>query len=239
MNIGVLSDAHGNLLGLEPSLRALRTSGVERVYFLGDAVGYYPDGAEVLDLLDRSGAICVLGNHDAMLIGRLPVPPEKEEVYRIAETRARLGPGRLRRVEAWPVRLEISIAGRPSLLVHGSPWEELTGYLYEDSSLDQVSSLPFGMVVVGHTHRPWVRVLGKATVVNVGSSGMPRDHGGMASVAVIESDSGRAEIIRVPLEEEEIVRRYGARVHPSVLKVLARRPASATPPPPGARMSDE
>ena len=50
MKIGILSDAHGNPHGLNRCLTALKREGAERLYFLGDAVGYLPDWKDVLVL---------------------------------------------------------------------------------------------------------------------------------------------------------------------------------------------
>ena len=49
MVIGLLSDAHGNPLGLRSCLAALRAAGAGQVYFLGEAVGYLPGEAEVIE----------------------------------------------------------------------------------------------------------------------------------------------------------------------------------------------
>ena len=72
----VLSDIHGNWPALEAVLQAAPP--FDRVLFLGDAVGYYPDGDRVLGWLREVGAECVLGHHDAWLLAldRLPVEGE-------------------------------------------------------------------------------------------------------------------------------------------------------------------
>ena len=57
MVIGLLSDAHGNPLGLRSCLAALRAAGAGQVYFLGDAVGYLPGEAEVIDILLAEGVV--------------------------------------------------------------------------------------------------------------------------------------------------------------------------------------
>ena len=48
MKIGLLSDAHGNPDGLANCISVLRSRGAERLFFLGDAVGYLPRWLEVL-----------------------------------------------------------------------------------------------------------------------------------------------------------------------------------------------
>jgi predicted phosphodiesterase len=50
---------------------------------------------------------------------------------------------------------------------------------------------------IGQTHRPWIRKNLHTTVVNVGSIGLPRDHGSRPSYAVLDTITRQAEIIRL------------------------------------------
>ena len=45
--IAILSDIHGNFLALEAVVRELEKIKPQVTFFLGDAVGYFPDGKEV------------------------------------------------------------------------------------------------------------------------------------------------------------------------------------------------
>ena len=71
MIVGLVSDAHGNADALEKCLDVIEREGARKTYFLGDAVGYFPEENAVLDLLRSRGAICLRGNHEAMLLGKL------------------------------------------------------------------------------------------------------------------------------------------------------------------------
>jgi len=90
--IGLLSDAHGNPLGLRSCLAALRAAGAAQVYFLGDAVGYLPGEAEVIEILRSEGVICQRGNHEGMLLGDLDLDPGRDRVYGLAAVRERMPP---------------------------------------------------------------------------------------------------------------------------------------------------
>ncbi|WP_407649025.1 metallophosphoesterase family protein [Devosia algicola] len=68
MKIGLLSDAHGNPEGLERCLSALHRIAVDKIYFLGDAVGYFSGWRDVLRLLHDNEVDAVLGNHDDMIL---------------------------------------------------------------------------------------------------------------------------------------------------------------------------
>ena len=82
MKIGFISDAHGNPYSLKLCLERLNFMGVDEIVFLGDAAGYFPQTNEVIELLQAFSCTCLLGNHDAMLIGKIPVDAKKDGVYK-------------------------------------------------------------------------------------------------------------------------------------------------------------
>jgi putative phosphoesterase len=209
VRIGILSDAHGNAVGLAACLRALRHAGADALYFLGDAVGYFPDARGVLRLLRRCGAVCQQGNHEAMLLGRLPLAPEKDAVYRLAPVRETLSAAERETMAAWPERREVEIAGRRLLLVHGTPADPLQGYCYPDTDLSAFEGVPYDAVFMGHTHHPFVRRAGETLVVNVGSCGLPRDQGDLGACALYDAAAGTVRLLRVEFDAARVRRRYG------------------------------
>ncbi|HEV8599974.1 MAG TPA: metallophosphoesterase family protein [Gemmatimonadales bacterium] len=222
MIMGLLSDAHGNAEALEGCLDAIERQGAERIYFLGDAVGYFPEENAVLELLRSREAICIRGNHEAMLLGKLTIPEPRDTVYRLADASTRLHDRHRAWMQDWPDRLELSLDGCRVLLVHGSPADPIQGYLYPDSDLTPLRELPFDLVAMGHTHRPFLTSAGPVTVMNVGSSGMPRDVGNLASCARYDTKTGAAEILRVPFDASGLARRWGDRIDPSAAACLRR-----------------
>lgn len=227
MKVGLVSDAHGNPAGLDACLRALAGQGAARIYFLGDAVGYLPEVTGVLELLRSSGAICIRGNHEAMLLGELAVPEGRGPVYRLSDAAAQLEAADLAWIRSWPTRLEVDLAGARLLMVHGSPADPLRAYVYPDTDLDPFRTLPCDALFLGHTHRPFVSQAGRVSVVNVGSSGMPRDVGHLASCAIYDTGSRSAEILRVRFDASALIANWGDRIHPAAAACLRR---SATSP---------
>jgi putative phosphoesterase len=223
MRVAFLSDVHGNALALDACLAHARAAGADAVYFLGDAVGYLPAAREVLDRLAAEGIPCQRGNHERMLLAPGEVPPEREEAYRLGEARAQLGGEDLRRVAAWPDRRELAVGGRSLLLVHGSPAAPLDGYVYPDTALAPFHDLPYDAVVMGHTHRPFVRPSGGKVFVNAGSVGLPRDRGDLAAFALYDDRAHRFETVRVPLDVPAILAAYGGRIAEAVRAGLLRR----------------
>ena len=73
MRVALLSDIHANRRALDAVLEHAAAAGVDEYWFLGDAVGYGPDPARVVQWLrgELAGGVApaqwVLGNHDAMM----------------------------------------------------------------------------------------------------------------------------------------------------------------------------
>jgi putative phosphoesterase len=223
MKIGIISDIHGNLIALETCLSFLDSTRYDKVVCLGDQFGYFPEGLACMQLIEERGTKSLLGNHEAMLIGRLPVPEEKEAVYALSGQRDEIVRTGLVHVilKRQPYAV-CDYGGKTALLVHGSPWDPLQGYQYADSPVEGLDALGFDLIVMGHTHRPFVRLCNKTLVVNAGSCGLPRDRGDFASFAVYDSETDSAEIIRVPIDAGEVLIRYPD-VHESVKTCLYRK----------------
>jgi predicted phosphodiesterase len=60
----VLSDIHSNLEALTIVLEDIAKRNINKIYCLGDVVGYGPNPRECLDLIIDKTEWCVLGNHD-------------------------------------------------------------------------------------------------------------------------------------------------------------------------------
>ena len=75
---------------------------------------------------------------------------------------------------------------------------------------------------MGHTHRPFILKKDDVTFVNVGSCGLPRDNGHLASFVIFDTESGKVNIYRLLLNTDAILKEYGPFIHPSVVECLSR-----------------
>src|SRR5690606_24097809 len=71
MRWALLADIHSNLEALDAVLAHIERRGGARLAVAGDLVGYGPDPSAVIDRLRQHNALCVAGNHEGMVIGRL------------------------------------------------------------------------------------------------------------------------------------------------------------------------
>jgi putative phosphoesterase len=221
MIIGILSDAHGNYLGLEKCLNFLKEN-TEKIFFLGDAVGYFPFPNEIIDRLRSDNVQCVLGNHDAMLLGILPYDQSKEGIYKIEETKRYISEINLSFLEKTPLISEQVIDGKKILFIHGSPHDYLNGYVYPDSDISIFSKLDYDVFFMGHTHRSFIRKSYNKLFVNVGSCGFSRDNGNKITIALYNTTSGEASIKNFIIDKGSIINTFSSAIHPSVIEVLNR-----------------
>lgn len=224
--IGILSDAHGNGEALEQGLNLLAANGAKSFVFLGDSVGYIPS-PKALNLLSSMAKtnelLCIKGNHEDMLLAA--APPKNDSVYQIALTKSQLSDDDLAFAASWPDTLEIDYPAGKTLYVHGSPTDNLNGYIYPDSDLSKIcENSPYRFIFCGHTHRPFISTHGKTTVINVGSCGLPRDVGKLGSAALFDQETGNVRILRFDIDlAVRNILKNGVTLDESVIQLFDRK----------------
>ncbi len=206
MRLLIISDVHGNLAALEAVLAA--EPRFDRVVFAGDAVDYGPDPAGCLRALSGLHPIRVRGNHDNAA-GR-GVECGCSEAFRELSrasrrhTRSVLEPADLETLANLPLEARFDLDGAGFYVTHATPRDNLFEYASPDRDPEQwaaaMSDPVTDVIIVGHTHRPYVRDLGRAVVVNPGSVGQPRDGDPRAAYATWED--GRVALRRTPYDLE-------------------------------------
>ena len=93
--------------------------------------------------------------------------------------------------------------GKRVLLVHGSP-RKLNEYLFEDRPLSSFQRLADSsnadIIVFGHTHKPYAKIVGDVLFLNVGSVGKPKDGDWRACYATLDVGTANAVFSRVPYD---------------------------------------
>jgi|SRR5262245_14066522 len=182
MRIAVLNDIHGNLPALEAVLEEVRRAEVDRIVVGGDVFpGPTPhlvlrrlhDVELPVDFIYGNGEVAIL----EQLAGKVPalVP----EAYRplIRWNAEQLDAGERAAVASWPLTLRVQAPPIGDVLFcHATPRNEneiFTQATAEDRLLPIFDAVNAAMVVCGHTHMPFDRMVGRTRVVNTGSVGMP------------------------------------------------------------------
>ena len=190
MKIAVVSDIHADSKALKRVLDDMPS--VDRVLCAGDAISEFQFCPETVDLLRQAGTQCIQGNHEHVLFGG------RNPGY-LRKCRAQYSPELLAILEEAPPTFELEAAGTRLLMVHATPWEPFSGYVYPNSpALPRIANLPYDFVVLGHTHIAMVEQAGAVTVVNPGSCSQPRDQDRCGSYAVLDLERREATIRRLP-----------------------------------------
>ena len=71
MRFAVLGDIHSNLEALNAVLEDLEKLKVDKIFCIGDIVGYGADPAECVKTAEERFDLAVAGNHDMAVIDRL------------------------------------------------------------------------------------------------------------------------------------------------------------------------
>lgn len=204
MQIGVISDLHSNIVALDAVLRELEEEGTEQILCAGDLVGYYPFPDETVSRIRDVGAVCVLGNHDFGLITDTPHEFNRMAKRALDWNRRNLSEENLVYLEGIPETRRLTIDDLDVFIAHGSPNHPIEEYIWEEDIDDEFLGLSFETVpdvlVLGHTHRPFVKIIGETVCLNPGSVGQPRDGDPRASFAVIDTESYEVELRRVEYE---------------------------------------
>jgi len=223
MKTAVFSDIHANEEAFLACMKRGHELGCERFWSLGDAVGYLPPSQLVLAKLQEEFSLCLLGNHEDMVLCPSLADPLKALVYGMERTLGELTDEHLRVFATWPRQDDVALAAGRILLVHGSPDDPTWGYVYPDTPLDAYANSRRQYVFMGHTHRPFIRKHGETIFINCGSVGLPRDRAGVASFAIIDATTGQTTIEKVPFDPQATLRRATG-IHPTVqARLLAVR----------------
>jgi putative phosphoesterase len=187
VRIGVVSDIHGNVLGLDAALE--RMGAIDHLICVGDAFDEYRFSNDVVARLRERDAHYVLGNHEDVLLSP-------------AGVRARERPGIEASLLAWTAErqhwLRLDVDGKSLLLFHSTPWEPYGEYVFPHSRLlARFGELDVDYAIYGHTHAQLAQRVGRTLVINPGSAGHARDarNGRRLSCCVLDTGSGEVAIV--------------------------------------------
>ena len=220
MSIAVVSDIHGNRHAFEVVLEAIQEAGCERIWCLGDLVGYGAEPDECVELAQRHVELSLVGNHDLGVIGTLDLAEFSAAARRAAEwTRETIAPETHQYLSA----REPSDEGEAVGLYHASPRDPIWEYVLSPLQAElcfEVQAHRIGLI--GHSHvalafwrhdgeMPTGDTFGDGAeldltsghwLVNPGSVGQPRDGDARAAWLELDVDALTARYHRVEYDIE-------------------------------------
>ncbi len=204
MKIIAFGDVHGNLPALEVALREARAEGYDLICHTGDLVGFAPFPEETVASVRATKIAGVRGNVDEA------IAEGAESFGRYATDSA--GRAFEERAYAWtlenterttrsflgnlPFEMRLDIGSRRAVLLHANPID-LTTPLWEDTGEERFREMgdaaEADIIICGHTHVPYHRVVDGRHFINAGSVGYPQDGDPRTGYAVIKTN-GNVEV---------------------------------------------
>jgi len=207
----IFSDVHGNLEALEALLVQIQKERPDRIFFLGDAVGYGANPSECVHQIAEIADLVLAGNHDYAAAGLTSLeffnPLARQAML---WTQSELLPDEKLYLASLPVIIHL-----PQLcLVHSSPREPKKWH-YILTEQDAAENFPFftsPICFIGHSHRVQIMLTDRAGncwqsldqsilleegyryIINVGSVGQPRDYDPRGAYCIYEENSHQKRI---------------------------------------------
>ncbi|NLX18283.1 MAG: metallophosphoesterase family protein [Desulfobulbus sp.] len=215
MKILLISDIHGNFPALEAVGRAAAGAACTHILNCGDSLVYAPFPNETIDWLRAHRVLSIRGNTDDRVIKLLmgkslkkPAKPEKRIMY--TSSADLLTPENAAYLVALP-RKRIVRCGQISLgLFHGSPTDHeefLTPSTPEERFEQLTRETTCTIVVTGHSHTPFYRIVRGVHFINPGSVGRMFDGCPEASFALLSMTGNHIDVrhYRVAYDIESVV----------------------------------
>ncbi len=233
MKILVISDIHANLEALDACLAAAPK--YDRVFNLGDVVGYGASPNEVVNKSRELGGVLVRGNHDKACSG-ITNAEDFNHIAMLAShwTKQTLTPENLEWVKVLPEGPIKSEGVDNVQCVHGSPLDEDEYIIIVRDAYEPLLESKEALTFFGHTHiqggfssedEEWATLRpiydsdnqletfvfqmskGAKYLINPGSVGQPRDGDWRAAFCVLDTDAWNIAFYRVPYNVEDAQRR--------------------------------
>lgn len=215
-------------------LAAIAETEVDAIWCLGDLVGYGPRPNRCCSLVRDRADVCLCGNHDLGVLGRLDLGEFSYDAAAAAYwTRDVLEPEARGFLEG----LEPSATADGVELYHASPRDPVWEYvLTAEAAAAALTATSARVVLVGHSHVALALLLQGANLagglapegteidlgegrwlLNPGSVGQPRDGDPRAAWLLLDPDAGRASFRRVPYPIERTQQEIRERRLPDAL----------------------
>lgn len=192
MKILIISDIHANYEALK-TLDALEKD-YDHLIFLGDIVDYGPCPKECINYIKRRAYKAVRGNHDNALAYNVDCGCSYKYKHLSQASREYnkklLDDKDISYLAGLALSQMFNLDRYSFFMTHASPKGDLYKYLYpdlpDDIWISEINGIDADFILLGHIHRPFVKKIGRMTVINPGSVGQPRDGKPGGSYAIWE-----------------------------------------------------
>ena len=165
--IGLISDVHAAPEPVAEALAIFANAGVSQVFCAGDIAGYMDQLDETIKLLVEHDCQTIMGNHDLLYIDHHEDESDNKAITFLKQL---------------PATIETIIEGKSVYMVHAQPPDKChggiklldkTGQIQTDRValwIERLQSFDHDVLIVGHTHQVFSKVIADTLVINPGSS---------------------------------------------------------------------
>ena len=218
MRIAIISDIHGNREALDTVLEKIDSLGVEKIFCLGDVVGYGPDPGYCVEKVAERCEMTLAGNHEYAVLGKINIDYFNPHARQATLwTRDHLTAEQVQLISQYP----LTHVWDKCTFVHGT-LDSPDLFDYIQTSYDahlSLERLENRVCFIGHSHVPVAFLQNDSaitystdyivdlsdvvkSIVNVGSVGQPRDGNPNASFATYDVEAEQVELFRCPYDLE-------------------------------------
>ena len=205
MRILLIADIHSNW----PALEAIQEQ-FDVCLCLGDIVDYGTHPKECIAWVRKHAKHSIRGNHDHGVAQKVPSlgsngfrfltqvsRPYHSDLLTVMERQY---------LAKLPITKTMTLAGKRFFLVHATPRDPLDEYLPLEAAAweKRLPGVEADFLCVGHTHTQFTLQVGKTTIINPGSVGLPRDGDPRAGYAIWTPEG--VELKRIEYDVERTIR---------------------------------
>jgi len=203
MRMAIIADVHSNLQALASVVSEIEKAEPDVVVCAGDTVGYGANPNECCQVTRKICVQSVLGNHEMSVLTGNTISMNRYAAAAVTWTSQVLTDESTRYLASLGEESKFKL-GETSVAIHHGSVGNLFEYVYEEDLHDDLlARAAADILVLGHTHVPYVRKFPSGLIVNPGSVGQPRDGDNRASFAVLDTDQRICDIRRVQYDVEK------------------------------------
>ena len=215
----IISDIHGNLEAFRAVMETFPSGEGISFICLGDIIGYGANPNECIDKVKTLGAVSIIGNHEAAVLGKTDILYFNEyaaaAVLWTKDNLDKVG-------KDYIAKLPYVHTDKKITASHGtlhSP-EEFIYMVSASSAMHTFREMKTNICFVGHSHVPGTYVLrdgkvfealsskmkiekGLKYIINAGSIGQPRDNDNRACYCIYDTEKEQVEFKRVEYDVKE------------------------------------
>jgi len=217
MRYGFFSDVHSNLEALKAVVADFQKEKLDRIFFLGDAVGYGPDPNECTTIIDQVADVKLMGNHDYAALGLI-----ETNLFNVYAQKSMEWTKTVLTEKSFKILSGFTMDHRfdQSYLVHSTPKEpQEWNYIFDlDDAEENFDFFNKQICLIGHSHSPviikkykdrhcflhqdtWTEIeKGFKYIINIGSVGQPRDGSNQACYLIYDTKEKKATLKRLPYD---------------------------------------